>query len=329
MTLNKKSNQLAGYSKWCLSLLLIFAFGCGDDDQPDPMPPAPAPDIEVRIVSVDPANNLFTLQNFGSAAVDISDFRLCSKFQYTPDLEGLTIVTGSLNLAAGATVTLSDWPLDEAGADLGLYQQTSDFEDADTMQDFVQWVTAGNGRESVAVQKGIWGSGEFIEGNGPYTYTGNGQQNGVDQWEASSSTVGPIIRILSVDPAADVFVLQNFGDEALDISDYRFCSRFNYTSDLSSLTINQGSLNLEPDATVEISGWDVDDTSADFGLYLPSGGFSDPDALVDFVQYGAGGIGREPVAVAKDIWSAGDFLTGTGPFTYQGDGTQNGLAFWD
>ena len=49
------------------------------------------------------------------------------------------------------------------------------------------------------------------------------------------------------------------------------------------------------------------DSAADMGIYLPEGRFSDPEALVDFVQWGAAGIGREAVADAKGIWQAGRF----------------------
>jgi len=50
--------------------------------------------------------------------------------------------------------------------------------------------------------------------------------------------------------------------------------------------------------------------------------------MVDFTQWGAGGIGRESVAVTKGIWSTGDFICGSDPFNYIGDGVQNGLNYW-
>ena len=53
------------------------------------------------------------------------------------------------------------------------------------MIDFTQWGSASNGRESVAVTKGIWSPGDFIEIADTYNYTGNGNQNGVNFWVGS------------------------------------------------------------------------------------------------------------------------------------------------
>ena len=55
----------------------------------------------------------------------------------------------------------SGFPLNNSVADLGLYE-TNTFGSASAMQDFVQWGSGGNGRESVAVGKGIWTAGDFI-----------------------------------------------------------------------------------------------------------------------------------------------------------------------
>ncbi|MCH8330767.1 MAG: T9SS type A sorting domain-containing protein, partial [Bacteroidetes bacterium] len=49
---------------------------------------------------------------------------------------------------------------------------------------FVEWGSAGNGRESVAVAKGIWGEGDFISTSPPYQHTGSGAQNGVTFWQS-------------------------------------------------------------------------------------------------------------------------------------------------
>ena len=43
------------------------------------------------------------------------------------------------------------------------------------------------------------------------------------------------------------------------------------------------------------------------GLYSENQ-FANPDAIIDFVQWGAGGSARENVAVAAGIWTAGEFV---------------------
>ncbi|MFK7781677.1 T9SS type A sorting domain-containing protein [Psychroserpens sp.] len=138
------------------------------------------------------------------------------------------------------------------------------------------------------------------------------------------------IRIVEVDPATSTVKLHNFGSaqDPLDISSYWFCARFDYTQ-VSDGTIISGSTNLAVGADLVLTlGSSLDATSSDLGLYTtPS--FSSSAAMEDFMQYGAGGIGRENVAVAKGIWTSGTFINIAPPYEYGGDGNQNGFQFWD
>ena len=288
-------------------------------------PPPATPDV--RIVKVIPGTDTYEFMNFGSSMVDISDYILCSKFDYSDELSTLTVEDGNLALMPGLTVTVSGFAIDDINADFGLYLPgTTDFAVADQMVDFMQYGSAANGRESVAVEAGLWSAGDFIPFSDYYEYTGNGTQNGLTFWD-DKSFAGPNIRLVMVDPATDTYVIKNFGDQSLDISSYRLCSEFTYQQTLTTLTVNSGSLDLEPDAEVSLSGFAIDDVAADFGLYV-DGSFGSSDSMVDFIQWGSGGNGRESVADTKGIWTAGDFLNGAGPFEYTGDGTQNGLSFW-
>lgn len=141
------------------------------------------------------------------------------------------------------------------------------------------------------------------------------------------------IRLLKVDTGNGQITIKNFGGTTVDITGYRFCARFNYSGVTAGMVVS-GDLNLSPDEEVIVS-WNVilssTATNSDLGLYLPTGGFNSAAAMLDFTQWGSAGNGRESVAVAKGIWTAGDFLslaTFTSPFVYFGDGAQNGLAFW-
>ena len=140
------------------------------------------------------------------------------------------------------------------------------------------------------------------------------------------------IRLTQVDPANSLITIQNFGSSAVNIQQYRLCALFEYES-LSGLNISvfSGGFNLSPGSSVVFqwaasSGFNA--TASDLGLYLPTGSYSDPAVMIDFMQYGASGQGRENVAQQAGLWEAGTFLTGTGPWSYSGDGTQNTIAYW-
>ncbi len=318
-------------------LSLFTAFACGDDDSTPNNPSTPDTGAaNVRIVSVDPTEDSFTFKNFGESEVDITSYRLCSKFVYTESaLSNLTLTSGSLKLAAGASVTLSGWPVDDTSADLALYLAEGSFSDADALVDFVQWGSAGNGRESLAASKGIWTAGDFITGVAPFSYTGNGNQTGVSFWASGDIVVDPDptrdIRIVRVDPKKDIYEFQNFGDGGVDISKYRLCTKKTYAGGvLDQLTIELGGdLTLDPGEKVTLSGWPINDEAADLALYFEVGSFGDPDAMVDFVQWGSAGNGRETEAETAGIWTIGDFVDNKGAsFVYEGDGTENGVSFW-
>ncbi len=121
--------------------------------------------------------------------------------------------------------------------------------------------------------------------------------------------------------SGDQIELKNFGTTAVDVSGWWFCSRFIYTQ-LNSMTLMSGSLNIPPGGIVALSGKSLDDTSADLGLYN-SATFASTSAMEDFVQWGAAGLGRESVAVSKGIWTAGDFIATVAAghsIEYDGDG---------
>ena len=285
---------------------------------------------QVRFVKVNPATDAIYIKNFGDSQVNLATYRLCSEFKYTGNLTfDVTLLSGSTNLAAGDTLSVS-WPIADAAADLGLYGAEGSFGDTSAMVDFLQWGEAGIGRESVANSKGIWTAGEFIEGDGPYIYTGDGNGSGQNVWEnEAEEPAANLVKIVRVNPTTDAIYIKNFGDSEIDISDYRLCSEFAYTTNLTlDVTPIKGNTNLGAGDTLAVS-WPITDEAADLGLYLAEGSFGDTSVLVDFLQWGGAGIGREVVANSKGIWTAGEFIQGDAPFSYTGDGTESGLAFWE
>ncbi len=102
------------------------------------------------------------LKNFGATSVDVSNWWLCALFRYT-QISGMTVISGSLNIPAGGILALSGGSitLSSTASDLGLYT-SNDFASSAAMEHFVQWGSAGQGRESVAVSKEIWTAGDFM-----------------------------------------------------------------------------------------------------------------------------------------------------------------------
>ncbi|WP_162843302.1 T9SS type A sorting domain-containing protein [Ichthyenterobacterium magnum] len=147
-----------------------------------------------------------------------------------------------------------------------------------------------------------------------------------------SNTTNAQIRIVEVDPAAETVKIHNYGGSTVNIANYRLCSLIAYRTLSSQTTVQSGSLNLGPNQDVVVSingGGYLNDTAADLGLYLATGSFGDATRMVDFMQWGSGGNGRESVAVTKGIWTAGTFVNVSPPYEYTGNGGQNGASFWD
>ncbi|NCO64076.1 MAG: T9SS type A sorting domain-containing protein [Flavobacteriales bacterium] len=138
---------------------------------------------QIRIVEVDPSTDNVKIHNYGSTAVNLTNYWFCSQVVYG-SLGSMTVVSGSLNLAPSADVIVTSSVNLATSADLGLYN-SSTFGSTTAMTDFTQWggsFVFPNGRENVAVSKGIWTSGTFINKTPPYVYTGNGMQNGAQFW---------------------------------------------------------------------------------------------------------------------------------------------------
>lgn len=114
------------------------------------------------------------------------------------------------------------------------------------------------------------------------------------------------IVLTEVDPGGGRIEVWNAGEERVDVNDYQVCALFRYAR-LGSLTVEKGSLEMDPGEILVVTGFALTGET-DLGLYRTAS-FGDPESLVDFVQWGSGGNGREAVAVQKGIWEEGDFLS--------------------
>ena len=179
----------------------------------------------LRITEVNPSTSSLTITNFGAGDVDLSLYRLCSLFDYDQLGSGnITILEGDLMLSSLEELSVS-WNttgMNPTGSDLGLYLPMGGFDNFVNMVDFVQWGSAGNGRESVANTAGFWVSGTFLEGDAPYTYIGNGSDHGVGTWQSSNVGGSTTIVINEIDSDntgtdnAEFIELYGPSNEALD-----------------------------------------------------------------------------------------------------------------
>lgn len=141
------------------------------------------------------------------------------------------------------------------------------------------------------------------------------------------------IRITKVDPFTDEVIIKNFGTSTVDISGYWFCTKITYGS-LATASVVNGSLNLGAGSEVTLvvnTAAGLDNTSSDLSIYFQQP-FGTATNMVDFIQYGDSfpvGFGREGEAVSQGFWTAGTFILGDpAPWSYIGDGNQNGVNFW-
>jgi len=108
----------------------------------------------------------------------------------------------------------------------------------------------------------------------------------------------------------DRIEIKNLGSSPVDISSWWLCSLFVYAPISGEpVIVMSGSTTLAPNDIVVLSGFSMNNTAADLGLYN-SRNFPSAAAMEAFVQWGRPGlgIGRQGVAVNKGIWTAGDFV---------------------
>lgn len=136
-------------------------------------------------------------------------------------------------------------------------------------------------------------------------------------------------RMVKVNPATNEVTVKNFSMSMNeDVSGWFLCIFPNYPQ-LSTLT--GANLDLAPGTSVTFtSSINISDTGdGEVALYHTGGNFNNPANMADYMQWGSSPHAREDEAVTAGLWTAGTFINVPAPFNYLGNGSQNGVAFWE
>ena len=321
-----------------IAALSLFALACSEDDNPvinppdggDPGDGGPTGTASIVINEVEYLGNRVELFNNGDLNIDLSDYWLClGPGQYLQ-------IGGSIGVGEYLTV---EFNMPEADGGLGLYS-SNEFTDSNAIEDFVQWGAAGAARENVAVDAGLWTAGEFVPvmGNENYSIVFDGEGNGASNWaETTTVTIGAE-NVLTVPNAMrrsivlnevqygnlNLVEIYNNGNVDADLSTYWLCLGPGQYQQLGSANIVSGDVNLAAGEFLVINFDELGDEQGGLGLYSAQQ-FTNPDAIMDFVQWGASGSARENVAVEAGIWTSGDFVPTVGlsaSIEYDGEGDE-------
>jgi len=108
----------------------------------------------------------------------------------------------------------------------------------------------------------------------------------------------------------------NFGDTEIDLSQYWLCFEPNY-SRIGSLAVLAGNENriIQPGEFLVVEWTTLGTTEGEVGLYREGANsstdfnfFGDSGNIIDYMQYGADGNGRDDVADQAGIWIEGEFI---------------------
>ncbi len=130
-----------------------------------------------------------------------------------------------------------------------------------------------------------------------------------------------------VEYLGDRIELFNAGDAAASLADYFLCLGPGTYAQIGNLE-TEGDVNLGAGEYLTVF-YEMPVQEGGLALYS-SNQFTSAEAIVDFVQWGAGESARENVAVEAGIWTAGDFITvlNNESNTIIFDGEGNAAADW-
>ena len=114
--------------------------------------------------------------------------------------------------------------------------------------------------------------------------------------------------------------LKNIGTSMVDVSGYILCDFPTYQS-IANSSLDCGSMMMMPGSLLAVNNFNtLNGQDGELGLYTSSN-FSNPNAIIDYVEWGSSGHQRSSVAIAAQIWTMGDFVPEfVGSLAYSGSG---------
>ncbi len=328
---------------YLIMALTILASCSDDDDAANPDDGGPdATEINVVLNEIQyQGTDLVEIFNKGTQEADLSNYWLCLGPGTYVRIGTLTPQSGTITVPAGGYLVLP-YSLPDTSGGLGLYA-TDEFASSDAIVDFVQYGSGGSARENVAVAAGLWTAGEFVPtvANAENSIVFDGEGNAAADWSETTTVTFGAENMLTV-PAQlrsvvinevqygnrDLVELYNNGDVTVDLSTYWLCLGPGTYVQIGNLTPESGNIQLAAGEFLVLP-YAMPDTEGGLGLYSMNQ-FANADAIVDFVQWGAGGSARENVAVEAEIWTAGEFVPTVrlNSFSIEYDGEGNTASDW-
>ena len=134
--------------------------------------------------------------------------------------------------------------------------------------------------------------------------------------------------INEIDPVTQTVELKNIGETVVDVSGYFLCSFPTYNQ-MSNLTLVSGDLMMVGGSITVVSGHSMGTADDELGLY-DDNTYTDPAAMMDYVEWGFHGHQRSGIAEMAFIWEDGDFIPAPGPGQSMAwDGTDDSPESWD
>ncbi|MDH7444216.1 spondin domain-containing protein [Aquimarina sp. 2201CG14-23] len=301
----------------------LFTFiSCGDDDDIVIQPDGETDDVINQVVFNEvkyQGTDLIEIFNKGDQEADLSDYWLCLGPGTYQRIGDLTPESGNIAIPAGGYLVLS-YDLPDTSGGLGLYNSNA-FTDADALVDFVQYGAGGSARENIAVAAGIWTAGEFVPtvSNADNSIVFDGEGDGAANWAETTTVTFGAANMLTVPVevrsivfnevqygSRDLVEIYNNGDVTVDLSSYWLCLGPGTYVQIGNITPESGNIELASGEFLVLP-YTMPDDQGGLGLYSANQ-FTNPDAIMDFVQWGSGGSTRENVAVSAGIWTAGEFV---------------------
>lgn len=119
-----------------------------------------------------------------------------------------------------------------------------------------------------------------------------------------------------------VFDIKNVSQDTIDVSDYWICRGPGMYNRIGDVIVECGNgLNMAPGDIIGLN-ISLDNSDGELGIYTTNE-FTNPDAMIHYVEWGSTGHVRSSVAVAAGLWTTGDFvpaITPQGSAYFDGDG---------